>query len=345
MIEAVRDLPRFAAPEDSSVRDIEGWILGMEADPGRFATELQIAKVAAQGVRNKFRADLLTRKQPTVGDHSRLCPACQCKLFAGWPSGWDAHAAHVCTGVAGNTPEARKQAYRQCFLLRSSNSPRKDVGSGAVQFPTVPGLEGAEEPDQARPHGHTGRRRRLPREKPTRKEEQVLARIIAFSKRHPELFPEGFSEGPRNLSDLKDQLNAAADDGDTVVYAAILQWLLAGFGVKPLADVFKFDLKTTGPGRPPSDKRFAALIEWLSGKNPSYGRVAQKVFAEEFARSRKRAADLARSQVNSAIADFMQFLQNEAVDSEEDFFRKGAAYLNSKLAEERQASQGRRKRD
>jgi len=33
-IEVVRDLPRFTAPEDSSVRNIEGWILGMEAHTG-----------------------------------------------------------------------------------------------------------------------------------------------------------------------------------------------------------------------------------------------------------------------------------------------------------------------
>jgi hypothetical protein len=44
-----------------------------------------------------------------------LCPACEKKIFETWPGGWDAHAAHACTGVQAATEERRKSEYRQRF--------------------------------------------------------------------------------------------------------------------------------------------------------------------------------------------------------------------------------------
>ncbi len=41
-----------------------------------------------------------------------LCPACREKVFEKWPEGWDAHAAHKCNRIEGNTPEERKKNYK-----------------------------------------------------------------------------------------------------------------------------------------------------------------------------------------------------------------------------------------
>lgn len=42
-----------------------------------------------------------------------VCPACQTHTFRQWPSGWDAHAAHRCSGVTGATGEARKRTFKE----------------------------------------------------------------------------------------------------------------------------------------------------------------------------------------------------------------------------------------
>ncbi|HEV2642726.1 MAG TPA: Swt1 family HEPN domain-containing protein [Candidatus Elarobacter sp.] len=44
-----------------------------------------------------------------------LCPACEDKVFVSWPEGWDAHAAHACSGVGGATVAERKTAFRTRF--------------------------------------------------------------------------------------------------------------------------------------------------------------------------------------------------------------------------------------
>ena len=52
-----------------------------------------------------------------------LCPACRTMTFALWPGGWDAHAAHACSGLGPGTPEARKHEFKQRFatLFRSAS--------------------------------------------------------------------------------------------------------------------------------------------------------------------------------------------------------------------------------
>lgn len=48
--------------------------------------------------------------------HQRVvCPACEEKIFEMWPEGWDAHAASRCTGVAGSSPELRKEDFKRRF--------------------------------------------------------------------------------------------------------------------------------------------------------------------------------------------------------------------------------------
>jgi hypothetical protein len=44
-----------------------------------------------------------------------LCPACHDKVFQVWPEGWDAHAAHQCAGVQGNSDTERKQDFKARF--------------------------------------------------------------------------------------------------------------------------------------------------------------------------------------------------------------------------------------
>ena len=41
------------------------------------------------------------------------CPACVDKVFVMWPEGWDAHAAHKCRGVTGDSTEARKADFKR----------------------------------------------------------------------------------------------------------------------------------------------------------------------------------------------------------------------------------------
>ncbi len=52
-----------------------------------------------------------------VSGKNVLCPACQRKVFvfARWPFGWDAHAAHSCDGLEAGTPDARKREYKTRF--------------------------------------------------------------------------------------------------------------------------------------------------------------------------------------------------------------------------------------
>lgn len=43
------------------------------------------------------------------------CPACGTKRFKRWPFGWDAHAAHACTGLSAVDPEERKREFKERF--------------------------------------------------------------------------------------------------------------------------------------------------------------------------------------------------------------------------------------
>lgn len=43
------------------------------------------------------------------------CPACEAHVFQEWSAGWDAHAAHKCSGLASTTESERKAEFRARF--------------------------------------------------------------------------------------------------------------------------------------------------------------------------------------------------------------------------------------
>ena len=49
-------------------------------------------------------------------DLSKICPACGLHNFKRWPWGWDAHAAHKCTGLTSADPESKKREFKLKFL-------------------------------------------------------------------------------------------------------------------------------------------------------------------------------------------------------------------------------------
>ena len=62
----------------------------------------------------------------------RLCPACGAKTFKRWPFGWDAHAAHTCTGLVGSDPGRRKREFKARFghLFKGRDGPAMTVCIG-----------------------------------------------------------------------------------------------------------------------------------------------------------------------------------------------------------------------
>ena len=116
MIEVVGDTSRFSIPDDPEVRDIEGWILGMHAQPEHAVAEPVRVRSGKGPTSYQPAPDVDRANRQAAGNRSRWCPACGSKLFTRWPSGWDGHAAHACTGVAGATPEERKRIYRQRYI-------------------------------------------------------------------------------------------------------------------------------------------------------------------------------------------------------------------------------------
>ena len=61
---------------------------------------------------------LITKKKQPVSnaEHKLSCPACHQHEFKRWPFGWDAHAAHRCTGLSEVEPEARKKEFKRRFM-------------------------------------------------------------------------------------------------------------------------------------------------------------------------------------------------------------------------------------
>ncbi|MDW5286708.1 DUF429 domain-containing protein [Alteromonas macleodii] len=59
-----------------------------------------------------------TRKKQSVSNagHQRSCPACHQHEFKRWPFGWDAHAAHRCTGLTEVDPVERKKEFKRRFI-------------------------------------------------------------------------------------------------------------------------------------------------------------------------------------------------------------------------------------
>lgn len=54
-------------------------------------------------------------RQPAVRSRRSMeCPGCS-SVFVGFPLGWDAHAAHRCSGLEGTEPSERKREYKKKF--------------------------------------------------------------------------------------------------------------------------------------------------------------------------------------------------------------------------------------
>ena len=54
----------------------------------------------------------------TASDVARqrvLCPACMTKVFARWPEGWDAHAAHSCHALSDGSHQQRKAEFKHAL--------------------------------------------------------------------------------------------------------------------------------------------------------------------------------------------------------------------------------------
>ncbi len=63
-------------------------------------------------------ADLMADQ---VAGQRVLCPGCRELIFTSWPDGWDAHAAHKCSGLTRDGTRARKAEFKRRFagLFRS----------------------------------------------------------------------------------------------------------------------------------------------------------------------------------------------------------------------------------
>lgn len=57
-----------------------------------------------------------TKQVVSNAENKRSCPACHQHEFKRWPFGWDAHAAHRCTGLTEVEPEERKKEFKRRFM-------------------------------------------------------------------------------------------------------------------------------------------------------------------------------------------------------------------------------------
>jgi hypothetical protein len=90
----------YGSPPDDVI-----WVPQIAA---REPVEVEISPRPGVAVRKQNRSNTREHGQ------ARLCPACDF-TFRSWPSGWDAHAAHRCTGLASEGAEARKVEFKRRF--------------------------------------------------------------------------------------------------------------------------------------------------------------------------------------------------------------------------------------
>ena len=69
--------------------------------------------VTAQRPKRRTKTDKLPQNNNA---HQKLCPACKAFTFKRWPFGWDAHAAHRCSGLPKGDPEERKATFKSRYL-------------------------------------------------------------------------------------------------------------------------------------------------------------------------------------------------------------------------------------
>lgn len=89
-------------------------------------TELQkIQHININAADKPHNSELDTAKKPKIQkpkstrtDMRRVCPACNTFEFKMWPFGWDAHAAHKCSGISGNNPAERKRLFKLQYMKK-----------------------------------------------------------------------------------------------------------------------------------------------------------------------------------------------------------------------------------
>lgn len=74
----------------------------------------QTSEPVSEPVREPAKANISISNK--VDDLGKICPACGLHNFKRWPWGWDAHAAHKCTGLASKSTETRKREFKAKFL-------------------------------------------------------------------------------------------------------------------------------------------------------------------------------------------------------------------------------------
>lgn len=85
------------------------WVPRLQGMPLQRAPQWESKLAAIDG--------MLQNRVPTPSSLGKvMCPACGRHPFRRWPWGWDAHAAHKCTGLTdAATPEERKAEFRRRF--------------------------------------------------------------------------------------------------------------------------------------------------------------------------------------------------------------------------------------
>ncbi len=98
------DRSAFGKPPDDAI-----WVPRQAAICGRHAPASEpIAAPACHTPQSQTR-------QSSASHAMLVCPACGKHSFKRWPWGWDAHAAHTCSGLTETEPGARKKEFRQRF--------------------------------------------------------------------------------------------------------------------------------------------------------------------------------------------------------------------------------------
>jgi hypothetical protein len=90
-------------------------------------------------------------------------------------------------------------------------------------------------------------------------------------------------------------LSKAIEVNEPAVFSLIVQVWLIRKGFEPPKGVFIPDLHHGRPGRKrKADEQFRVWSSYNTMNNPTFGKVAKKVFPKEFSQDQKRAADRTR---------------------------------------------------
>jgi hypothetical protein len=80
----------------------------------RIVREIASKPPAHTAARESLQRAVASRHRSHRTGRPRQCPACPA-LFKDFPLGWDAHAAHQCSGLTAHDPESKKREYKERF--------------------------------------------------------------------------------------------------------------------------------------------------------------------------------------------------------------------------------------